>query len=162
MLDLSSRLAAVLDELPVAIGLVSPTGRLISKSGGMVSLLGKHVPSFDPREAGRWDFRDAGGSAIPASDWPSGRALRGERHYEGMVGTFIDGEIRKVKIISMPVLDPTHKVGAITFLQALDAKGRSAEGSHHDLQRRLIDELAKAVAAASSDERLIGMSTREH
>jgi hypothetical protein len=146
MLDLSLRLAAVLDELPVAVGLVSPKGRLISKTGSMTGLLGAKVPSFDPREAGRWDFRDAGGRAIPAADWPSGRALRGERHYQGMIGTFIDGERQKVKIISMPVFDPASDVAAITFLQSLDAKGRSAAGSHRDLQERLIDELVKSVS----------------
>lgn len=154
MLELSLRLAAVLDELPVAVGLVSPTGRLISKTGSMTGLLGRHVPSFDPREASRWSFTDAGGSAIPAADWPSGRALRGERHYDGMIGTFIDGEPQKVKIISMPVLDLSHAVGAITFLQGLDAKGRSAEGSHRDLQHRLIDELVKSVSGAYARDAL--------
>ena len=154
MLDLSLRLAAVLDELPVAVGLVSPKGRLIRKTGGIANLLGKYVPSFDPREADRWEFRDAGGSAIPAADWPSGRALRGERHYDGMVGTFVDGETQRVKIIAMPVFDPTKKLGAITFLQALDARGRSAEGSHRDLQERLIDELVKSVSTAYARETL--------
>lgn len=162
MLDLSLRLAAVLEELPVAVGLVSPKGRLISKTGSMTSMLGANVPSFDAREAGRWDFRDAGGSAIPATDWPSGRALRGERHYDGMIGTFIDGEKQKVKIIAMPVFDPTHQVGAITFLQLLDSKGRSAAGSHHDLQRRLIDELVKAVGATDTRDALISIRMSEH
>jgi hypothetical protein len=148
MLDLSLRLAAVLDELPVAVMLVSPMGRLISKTGSMIGLLGTHVPSFDAREASRWSFKDAGGSAIPPADWPSGRALRGERHYDGMIGTFIDGAPLKVKIISMPVFDPSNDVAAITFLQVLDAKGRSAEGSHRDLQHRLIDELVKSVSGA--------------
>src|SRR5690606_10938898 len=102
-----------------------------------------------PVEADRWDFRDRTGSAIPAIDWPSGRALRGERNYEGMIGTFIDGESRKIKIISMPTFDPSKELGAITFLQAVDGRGRSAEGSHTDLQHRLIDELVRAVGAAS-------------
>ncbi|HOY77946.1 MAG TPA: hypothetical protein PLN33_09075 [Hyphomonadaceae bacterium] len=148
MLELSLRLAAVLDELPVAVVLVSPMGRLISKTGSMIGLLGTHVPSFDAREASRWNFKDAGGATIPASDWPSGRALRGERHYDGMIGTFIDGAPMKVKIISMPVFDPSNAVGAITFLQALDTKGRSAEGSDRDLQHRLIDELVKSMSRA--------------
>ncbi|RYZ02750.1 MAG: hypothetical protein EON61_15760 [Alphaproteobacteria bacterium] len=162
MLDLSLRLATVLDGLPVAIGLVSPKGRLIGKIGSMTGLLGQYVPSFDPQEAGRWDFRDANGAAIPAADWPSGRALRGERNYEGMIGTFIDGESRKIKIISMPTFDPTNKLGAITFLQAVDAHGRCAEGSHGDLQRRLIDELVKAVSAASTRDEMFGSFTHTH
>lgn len=154
MLDLSLRLAAVLDELPVAVGLVSPTGRLIAKTGSIASMLGDKVPSFDKREAGRWDFRDANGSPIPPADWPSGRALRGERNYAGMVGTFIDGDVQKVKIIAMPVHDPSNRVGAITFLQALDARGRSAAGSDRDLQDRLIDELVRAVSQAYARDTL--------
>lgn len=154
MLDLSLRLAAVLAELPVAVALVSPTGRLISKTGNMIGLLGKYAPSVDAREASRWSFKDAGGSAIPVADWPTGRALRGERHYDGMIGTFIDGDHVKVKVISMPVFDPSNDVAAITFLQALDTKGRSAEGSHRDLQHRLIDELVKSMSDAYARDAL--------
>lgn len=162
LLKLSLRLATVLDGLPVAVGLVSPKGRLIGKIGSMTDLLGRYVPSFDPVEASRWDFRDASGAAIPASDWPSGRALRGERNYDGMIGTFIDGKTQKIKIIAMPTYDPSKKLGAITFLQAVDAHGRSAEGSHRDLQQRLVDELVRAVSAASMQNEMFGACASQH
>lgn len=160
MIKLSLRLTTVLEGLPVAVGLVAPTGLLIGKIGNMTNLLGRYVPSFDPVEAHRWDFRDKGGAAIPAIDWPSGRALRGERNYDGMIGTFVDGETQKIKIISMPTFDPTKELGAITFLQAVDARGRSAEGSHTDLQHRLIDELVKAVSAASLQGEMLSECNR--
>jgi len=151
MLKLSLQLAAALEELPVAVALVSRDGRVISKTGSVAGMLGESVPSFDRREAGRWSFTDANGAAIPPADWPSGRALRGERHYDGMIGTFLDGEVRKIKVISMPVFEPSSEVAAIAFLQVLDAKGRSAAGSHRDLQQRLIDELVKAVTIAGAN-----------
>lgn len=162
MLDLSFRLATVLEGLPVAVGLVSPTGKLVGKVGSMTNLLGSYVPSFDAAEASRWEFLDANGDAIPPRDWPSGRALRGERNYEGMIGTFLDGERRQIKIISMPTFDPMNKLGAITFLQAVDSRGRSAEGSHSDLQQKLIDELVRAVSVASMHDQMFGMCTSQH
>ena len=143
--DIYKRLEAVLEKMPVAVALVSRSGELVGKTGGISGLLGKMAPSFDVREAGRWSFADASGAAIPHTDWPSGRALRGERNYAGMIGKFIDGEVRKVKVTSMPTFDPKDEVAAITFVQALDDRSRSAAGSHHDLQERLIDELVKAV-----------------
>lgn len=145
IVDLYKRLEAVLERLPVAVALVSRSGELIGKTGGISGLLGKMAPSFDAREAGRWSFADARGSAIPRADWPSGRALRGERHYAGMIGKFLDGEVRKIKVTSMPTFDPKDEIAAITFVQAFDNRSRSADGSHHDLQERLIDELVKAV-----------------
>lgn len=162
MLNLPGRLATVLDGLPIAIGMVSPKGKLIGKVGKMANLLGMYVPSHDPREALRWDFRDESGEAIPSTHWPSARALRGERNYQGLIGTFLDGERQRIKIISMPTFDPSKKLGAITFLQAVDAHGRSAEGSHCDLQHRLIDELVKAVSAASTRDETFGSLVHTH
>ena len=145
IVDIYKRLEAVLEKLPVAVALVSRSGQLIGKTGGIAGILGDMAPSFDAREAGRWSFADANGPAIPPRDWRSGRALRGERHYAGMIGRFIDAEVRKVKVTSMPTFDPKDEIAAITFVQALDGRSRSADGSHHDLQERLIDELVKAV-----------------
>lgn len=136
----------MLEELPVAIALVSSTGQVINKTGGMSRLLGEYVPSFNAREATRWAFSDAGGSAIPVRDWPSGRALRGERHYDGMIGSFLDGEVRKVKVTSMPTFDPMSDVAAVSFVQVLDARKASVDGSYHDLQERLIDHLVRAIS----------------
>ncbi len=152
MADIAGRLAAVLDELPVAIALVSATGHFLGKAGGMAHLLGDVIPSHDPHEASRWSFTDARGVSIPRSDWPSPRALRGERVYGGLIGTYRDssGE-RRMKVISMPTLDPTSEVATVVFIQSLDVKSRSAAGSHHDLQQRLIDELAKAVTTGWRD-----------
>lgn len=50
MLNLSLQLAAVLDELPVAVALVSRKGRVVSKTGSKMGLVGEYVPSFDRRE----------------------------------------------------------------------------------------------------------------
>jgi hypothetical protein len=51
----------------------------------------------------------------------------------------------------MPVVNTSSDVAAVTFMQVLDARTRSADGSHQDLQQRMIDELAAAVAASYQD-----------
>lgn len=136
----------MLDKLPVAIALVSREGRVIGKTGGMAPLLGDIVPSHDAREAARWSFHDAQGRAIPPSDWPSGRALRGERNYAGMIGRLLGDDARPIKVVSVPTLRPDSDVAAVTFVQVLDTRTRSAAGSHLDLQQRLIDDLAHSIA----------------
>ena len=80
MTDIVLKLSAVLERLPVAIGLVSSTGHFVGKAGGMAGILDRMDPSHDVREATRWSFKDRRGAAIPRSEWPSARALRGERH----------------------------------------------------------------------------------
>lgn len=146
MIDFTRRLAAVLDRLPVAVGLISPTGRLLGKAGGMSNLLGDIIPSHDARAAGHWTMTDASGAIVPSSEWPSARALRGERTCTAMLGSYHDDDgKRPVKVISVPTFDPTSDVAAITFLQVFGAPCHSIDGSHLDLQQRLIDDLVQAV-----------------
>lgn len=148
MTDMSLKLSAVLERLPVAVGLVSSSGHVIGKSGGRASMLGRMVPSHDPREATRWAFNDRTGAAIPPSQWPTARALRGERHYDGMLGRFRDGEDCPVKVISLPVYAPGSKVAAVFFVQVLETRTPSQDGSHIDLQHRLIDLLARTITSS--------------
>jgi hypothetical protein len=146
MADISSRLASVLDDLPVAVALVSASGHLLGKSGGLSDMLGDMIPAQDRQASAHWSFIDADGATIPCADWPTPRALRGERVHAGMIGTFRDssGE-RRLKVISMPTADRGGEVAAIVFLQALDTPHFGVIGSVHALQQKLIDELARAV-----------------
>lgn len=146
MIDLSQKLAAVLDELPIAVALVSRTGRFLGKAGGMANLLGDVVPSHNASEVRRWSFLDECGAAIPPNLWPVARALRGEANYAGLVGTVWHGEQHRVRVTCVPTSAPDSEVAAVSFLQFLDAPARSADGSDQELQQRLIRELAKAVA----------------
>jgi len=151
MTDLSLKLSAVLDRLPVAVALISSTGHLVGKAGGMSEVLGRMAPSFSPSEARRWSFKDKTGADIPKSEWPSARALRGERHYDGMIGTLHDGEDIPVKVISLPVSAPGSDVAAVSFVQALDTRTPSASGSHLDVQQKLIDALARTITDSWRD-----------
>lgn len=148
MTDIAHRLVTVLELLPVAVGLVSSSGRVLGKAGGMANLLGDMIPSRDAREFVRWTLTDRTGAILPSSQYPSDRALRGEQDYVGAIGTYHDADgDHAVKVISMPTGNSHGDIAAVTFVQLLDTKNRSIDGSHFDLQQKLIDNLAQAVAS---------------
>ena len=153
MTGISLRLSAVLDKLPVSISLFSPDGHVLSKAGGAAAMFNGIIPAFDAREAARWSFVDRQGAAIPRTHWASARAFRGERNYAGLIGSFRNGEEHRIKVTCMPVGDLGSEVAVVAFLQLLNTRSRAVEGSHLDLQQRLIDQLMQALC---SDEQTAG------
>jgi hypothetical protein len=149
MTAISRELATVLDNLPVSVGLFSRTGRVLGRAGGRnAGLLRDIAPSQDSYEATRWRFVDKTGAAIPRTQWASARALRGEHNDAGIVGSFWNREPHAVRVTCVPTFAPDSDVAFVSFLQFLNAPTRCAEGSHQDLQKRLIRELAAALASS--------------
>ncbi len=149
MTDISHKLAAVLEGLPVSVGLFSRTGRILGRAGGRMAGLHRDIaPSQDSREAARWSFVDERGATISRTNWASARALRGECDDAGLVGSFWQGEKHPVRVTCVPTCSPGSEVAAVAFLQFLNTPTRCAEGSHQELQQRLIRELAKALASS--------------
>ena len=156
MIDLTNRLASVLDLLPVAVGLASAQGRYLAKLGGRSGMLGDMVPSRDMRKTSRWIITDATGTIVPTSEWPDARALRGDLSCGAVVGCYRDEDgDHPIKETSVATRDPTGPVAAVTFLQVFDTRSRSIEGNHLDLQQRLMDGLAEAVARGWSGATLL-------
>lgn len=139
------QLATVLDKLPVTISLFSADGRVLGWAGGGASMFNRIIPALDAREASRWSFVDSKGVLIPRTHWASVRALRGERDYAGLIGSFRNGEEHRVKVTCMPVDNSTGEVAVVSFLQLIDTRSRAIEGSHAELQHRLMDHLVEAV-----------------
>ena len=148
MTGISLQLATVLDRLPIAVSLFSRDGQVVGKAGGAASMFNGVIPALNAKEASRWTFLDRQGAAIPRTLWASARAYRGERNYAGLIGSYRNGEEHRIRVTCMPVCDPGSDVAVVAFLQILNAQSRSAEGSHMDLQVRLIDQLVSAVSAA--------------
>jgi|JI9StandDraft_2_1071091.scaffolds.fasta_scaffold04256_5 hypothetical protein len=148
MTGISLQLATVLDRLPIAVSLFSRDGQVVGKAGGAASMFNGVIPALNAKEASRWTFLDRQGTSIPRTLWASARAYRGERNYAGLIGTYRNGEEHRIRVTCMPVCDPGSDVAVVAFLQVLNAQSRSAEGSHMDLQVRLIDQLVSAVSAA--------------
>lgn len=149
MTGISLQLATVLDRLPIAISLFSRDGQVVGKAGGAAPMFNGVIPALNVQEASRWTFLDRQGSAIPRTLWASARAYRGERNYAGLIGSYRNGEEHRIRVTCMPVCDPGSDVAVVAFLQILNAQSRSTEGSHMDLQVRLIDQLVSAVGSAA-------------
>lgn len=147
-IDISHQIAALLERLPLAVALFDASGCTLAKVGQLSGLLGGAMPSRDRAQASRWTSKDAQGSLIAPTDWPSERALRGEVHTAGMVGRYRDAGEHLIKVTSIPVTTTTKGSAAMAFLQRIDRPVRCADGSHLDLEQRFIETLVKAVSAA--------------
>ncbi|MFT3723446.1 MAG: hypothetical protein QM773_07640 [Hyphomonadaceae bacterium] len=130
------------------MALFDASGDTLGKAGQLSGLLGPVMPSRDRAQASRWTFKDAQGSLIAPTNWPSERALRGEVHTAGMLGRYRDGGEHLIKVTSVPATTVTNGNIAMAFLQHIDRSGRCAEGSCLDLEQRFIETLMKAISAA--------------
>lgn len=144
------QLETVLDRLPVSVELFSAEGHVLGKAGGIASMFGDVIPALDAKEAARWSFVDRQGVAIPRTHWASVCALRGERNYAGLIGSFRNGEEHRIRVTCMPVGNMIGEVAGVAFLQLLDARSRAVAGSESELQHRLIDHLVQAVSSSEA------------
>src|SRR6185503_13078421 len=76
--DSEARLAALLEQLPVGIGLTDREGRFLIRNSLLNNFVGDRLSSLDPAYAARWRAWDEEGRPLDPSEWPSARALRGE------------------------------------------------------------------------------------
>src|SRR6185369_11951915 len=73
-----ARLTALLEQLPVGIGLTDREGRFLIRNSLLNNFVGDRLSSLDPVFAARWRAWDEEGRSLEPSEWPSARALRGE------------------------------------------------------------------------------------
>jgi two-component sensor histidine kinase len=155
--DSESRLAAILEQLPVGVGLFDRDGRL-QQSNTMLRRFvgGDRIPSRDPGAATRWRAFQADGSLLPASEYAGARALRGETVVPGIdfLHTSEAGQETWTRVSATPFRDGNNKItGAVMVLQDIDQQKRADQ-----LNRLLIAELRHrtrnllAVVNAISEE----------
>ena len=94
LLDSESRLTALLEQLPVGIGLTDREGRFLIRNSVLNNFVGDRLSSLDPVFAARWRAWDDEGRQLDPSEWPSARAMRGESVSPGceMLYTGADGK----------------------------------------------------------------------
>ena len=68
-----SRLAAILEQLPVGVGLFDCEGRIQQSNKVLRRFVSDRIPSRDPGAATRWRDFQADGSLLPASGYPGAR-----------------------------------------------------------------------------------------
>ncbi|WP_375382896.1 PAS domain S-box protein [uncultured Sphingomonas sp.] len=154
------RLATAFEVLPVGMGIMDLTGRLIVSNAEIRRFLPTDViPSRDEQQQERWQAHDASGCLVDPEDWPSARALRGERAFPGleMRYTAEDGSEEWTKVSSAPLWDAAGEVsGAVVAIHDITALKRA-----NQLQQLLLAELQHRVRNILAMIRSVARQTAE-
>jgi PAS domain S-box-containing protein len=154
--DSEARLTALLEQLPVGIGLTDREGRFLIRNSQLNNFVGDRLSSLDPVAAARWRAWDEEGRPLDPSEWPSARALRGEAVTPGceMLYTSDDGKQIWTRVLSVPFRNQEGELsGVVVVVQDIDEQRRAENRLDvlvrvSELIRTLHDpyELAYAVA----------------
>jgi PAS domain S-box-containing protein len=82
------RLSAIIDQLPIAVGVLDADGRVVLGNRALDAYGIKVPPSRDPEMRPKWTLFDHGGQPLPPELWPAARALRGEDVSPGLSAVF--------------------------------------------------------------------------
>ncbi|MBS3652101.1 PAS domain S-box protein [Pseudaminobacter sp. 19-2017] len=128
--DSENKLAAILEQLPVGVGLADPQGN-ITLSNQLLQRYGlDKVPSRDPNQAERWRGYTPEGQRLSPSDYPSARALRGETAVPGndFLITAPDGHEIWVRVSAAPFRNtPQEGLSAVFVVQDIDREKRTEQ-----------------------------------
>jgi PAS domain S-box-containing protein len=133
-----ARLAAVLQQLPIAVGLVDRDGRFLLRGGLLSSLWDEVMPSHDPAQRRRWRSYDADGQLLQTADYPGARALRGETVLPGtdFIHTADDGHETWLRVSAAPFHNAAGEVdGAVAIMQDVDAAKRAEQAIRESEER---------------------------
>ena len=123
-----ARLTALLEQLPVGIGLTDREGRFIVKNSVLSKFVDDRPPSLDPMIRARWRAWDTDGRLLDPSEWPGARAFRGESVSPGceMLYTGEDGKQIWTRIVSVPFRDEAGELsGVVVVVQDIDEQRRT-------------------------------------
>lgn len=122
--DSEARLAAVLEQVPIGVGLFDADGRFTLMNPHLDDLMGNHIPSRDTVDGHRWEAIDAAGQRIAADDYPGARALRGIATAPTDFRRDEGGHERWVRVTAVPVKNGTAIDGGITVVQDVTEERR--------------------------------------
>jgi signal transduction histidine kinase len=173
--DNARRLRAVLEQLPLGVGVMEMNGAWTLANPLMDRHVPKAMPSTLPDRVQRWRAWDEGGNLLPPKDWPGQRALRGEAVVPGLEMLFRtdEGEERWMRVSTAPLRDEQGQIiGATAIIQDIDEIKR-AEQALRDSERQLRElnerlesmverrtsELLKAQQHMAQQQRLASVGT---
>ncbi|MFL6649245.1 MAG: PAS domain S-box protein [Sulfurifustaceae bacterium] len=123
-----ARVTAILEQLPVGVGVVDANGRFQLSNQIMRRYLPDVIASRDPVQIGRWHAVDAEGRPIPPEEWPGPRALRGEAVSPGIEFVYADddGRERWLLVSAVPFRGAANDTfRAIAMVQDIDERKRA-------------------------------------
>jgi PAS domain S-box-containing protein len=89
-----SRLSAILNQLPIGVGVYGKDGQAVLCNDLMRSYMPGKIPSRDPEGRKRWRAVDSDGMPIPPEAWPGAQVLNGASALPGMELNCIDQQGR--------------------------------------------------------------------
>lgn len=140
-----SRLADIIEALPIGVGIVDRSGGVMLSNPIMQSLVGSTVPSLDRAKAERWVACHPDGRRMASADYPVQRALRGETVLPGVEFLYRgeDGKETWISVGALPLRWENGQVQeALAILQDIDAEKRLI-----DLQQQANARLEQRVQA---------------
>jgi two-component sensor histidine kinase/CheY-like chemotaxis protein len=138
-----ARLAAVLQQLPVGVGMMDQGGRMVIGNAAMQRYAPEVIPSRDAKRVHQWRAWAPDGSPLEPSQWPGSRALRGETVVPGIEMLFVDDDGRKTwtSVSTAPMRDAGDAIiGVIAVVQDIGERKKADE-----TQRLLVAELNHRV-----------------
>jgi two-component system CheB/CheR fusion protein len=148
------RLEAVLDALPLGVGLVSATGRTLIANATYRRFVPEMVPSQDEERQHFWIAHGDDGAPVAQADYPAARALRGERVWPGLECEY-SGDAERgpfwTQVAAVPFTnDQGLTVGAAVVITDIDSakRGALALAASERLARRQAAELASIYDTA--------------
>jgi PAS domain S-box-containing protein len=133
-----AKLSAILQQLPVGVGLVDRRGRFLLRGGLLGGLWEPVMPSRDLGHARRWRSYDPTGQLLRPDDYPEGRALRGETVLPGtdFIHTADDGRETWIRVSAAPFRNAAGEIeGVVAILQDVDAEKRAEQRIRENEER---------------------------
>ena len=149
-----NRLSEIIEALPVGVGIIDATGRVVLGNAVMMRLNGPVIQSMTKAPRGTWIGYDQDGQQIRPEDFPIRRALRlGETTLPGVEFLFrdTDGAETWFRVASMPLRTEAGQVReALGIFQDIDAEKRLLDVQQQinaRLEQRVREEMVAREAA---------------
>ncbi|HZW08795.1 MAG TPA: PAS domain S-box protein, partial [Phycisphaerales bacterium] len=156
-----ARLKSILEQLPVAVGVMDGTSRWTLTNQSMDELVPVGIPSMAPEGRSRWRAWDEQGNPIGPESWPGRRAMRGERVIPGMemLYTGDDGRETWMRVSTAPLRDESGDIVGVTcVVQDIDLPKRFSNRLQEELAKRT-DEVHRAAQSLGLAQRLAAVGT---
>lgn len=163
-----SRLAAAFESVPAGVALIATDGQVVLENAEYRRFLPDGIiPPRDPSGPSRWQGWDDKGNKLKPTDFPTARALRGERVTPGQEMLFTDDDGRSTWTIvaTAPTYDAHGKVnGAVSTISDIDGRKRSEQALREKERHTqlLLAELQHRVRNTLAMVRSIAQRTAEN
>ena len=137
-----ARLALVLDQVPLGLGMFDMFGQFTLHNPLLIELVGDSIPSAQKQSTADWQGFDADGNLLPVQEFPAVRALRGDDASQPVIFRHVQGEAERwVRASAASLRDANGKVTGGVFV----AQDVTKEVNAQRAQRRSEERLRKML-----------------